>query len=379
MTGRDSNEENRAATMIELLYDLVFVIAIATAAESLHHAIIENHIGQGVISFAMSFFSIWWAWMGFTWFASSYDTNDVPYRMAVFIQMIGALILAAGIENASESMDFTLALYGYVVIRLSQVGLWIRVAIYSVKDRPGAITSLVGISLCQIGWVLFVLYSPKEFFIPLFILLVGCELLVPYLANKKATIRFHKHHIIERYGLLTIIVLGECFLAVATGIEYVSGHFEKGLALTVFSGVVITLSMWWLYFENTNYEMMDSEKGAFTWGYLHVIIFASVAAVGVGLSVMNDLFHGDGAISISVGAASVAVPLILHMLSIWYLYDRKATCQLYLKWQIPLSAVAVVVSILLPYPTVLMSIICVALITIRHITFVKTGEKLRLN
>ncbi len=44
----------------------------------------------------MVFFAIWWAWMNFTWFASAYDTDDVPYRVMTFVQMAGVLLLAAG-------------------------------------------------------------------------------------------------------------------------------------------------------------------------------------------------------------------------------------------------------------------------------------------
>lgn len=55
MPARDHQEPHRAATNLELFYDLVIVIAIAFAAANLHHAIVENHIIHGVISFAMIF------------------------------------------------------------------------------------------------------------------------------------------------------------------------------------------------------------------------------------------------------------------------------------------------------------------------------------
>jgi hypothetical protein len=32
------------------------------------------------------FFVIRWAWMNVTWFASSYDTDDVPYRLLTLLQ-----------------------------------------------------------------------------------------------------------------------------------------------------------------------------------------------------------------------------------------------------------------------------------------------------
>ena len=82
MQPRDSDEEHRAATPLELFFDLCFVVAVAQAAGSLHHALAEDHLAQALVGYPMVFFAIWWAWMNFTWFSSAYDTDDVAYRLA---------------------------------------------------------------------------------------------------------------------------------------------------------------------------------------------------------------------------------------------------------------------------------------------------------
>src|SRR6187402_3508026 len=79
MRARSPHEPHRAATPLELLFDLVFVVAIAQAAAGLHHSIAEAHVLAGLAGYLMVFFAIWWAWMNFTWFASAYDCDDVPY------------------------------------------------------------------------------------------------------------------------------------------------------------------------------------------------------------------------------------------------------------------------------------------------------------
>ena len=63
----------------------------------------EAHVVDGLVGYLMVFFAIWWAWMDFTWFASAYDCDDVPYRLLVFVQITGALILAAGITAMFET------------------------------------------------------------------------------------------------------------------------------------------------------------------------------------------------------------------------------------------------------------------------------------
>jgi len=66
MPPRDPQQEHRAATPLELLFDLVSVIAIAVAAAGLHHAVAEAHAVEGILKFVAAFFAIWWAWMNFT-------------------------------------------------------------------------------------------------------------------------------------------------------------------------------------------------------------------------------------------------------------------------------------------------------------------------
>ena len=56
-------------------------MAIAQAAAGCTTPIAEAHVADGLAGYAMVFFAIWWAWMNFTWFASAYDCDDVPYRL----------------------------------------------------------------------------------------------------------------------------------------------------------------------------------------------------------------------------------------------------------------------------------------------------------
>src|ERR1043166_4315029 len=106
MTGRDPEQAHRAATPLELFFDLTFVVAVAQAAAGLHHGLVEGHVGNVVVGFPMVFFAIWWAWMNFTWFASAYDTDDAIYRMLTLVQMAGVLVLAAGVPAAVHHYDF---------------------------------------------------------------------------------------------------------------------------------------------------------------------------------------------------------------------------------------------------------------------------------
>ena len=102
MTARSIDEPHRSSSQLELLFDLTFVIAVAALTSRFAHAIGSGHALDTLVPFLQVFFAIWWAWMNFTWFASSFDTDDVPFRLLTMVQMAGVLVLAAGVPAALD-------------------------------------------------------------------------------------------------------------------------------------------------------------------------------------------------------------------------------------------------------------------------------------
>src|ERR1700749_321134 len=94
MSGRDPHEARRVATPLELLFDLTFATSFSVAASQLAQAYAMGQLWAGLIGFAISAFAICWAWINFSWFASAFDTDDWPFRLATLVQMTGVLLLA---------------------------------------------------------------------------------------------------------------------------------------------------------------------------------------------------------------------------------------------------------------------------------------------
>src|SRR4051794_25085088 len=181
MRARSADESHRVATPLELFFDLCFVIAVAEAGRLLHHDLSAGHVGHGVASYLMVFFAIWWAWMNFTWFASSFDTDDALYRVVTMIQIGGALVLAAGIMPAFERGDFAVIPYGYAVMRVALVFQWLRAARGDRDRRAVAVRYAVGVFVVQAFW-LGRLALPEEFGVLSFLLLAAADLAVPLIA-----------------------------------------------------------------------------------------------------------------------------------------------------------------------------------------------------
>src|SRR3954454_11972665 len=92
--GRDPEEDHRASTPLELLYDLTIVVAFGTASDELAHYLAEGHAAAAIGGFVFASFAVSWAWLNYTWFASAYDTDDWVFRIATMVQMAGVIVLA---------------------------------------------------------------------------------------------------------------------------------------------------------------------------------------------------------------------------------------------------------------------------------------------
>ena len=327
MLARDPEEGHRGATPLELLFDLVSVIAIAAAAAGLHHAIAEAHYVQGLISFFTACFMVWWAWMNFTWFASAYDNDDTIFRLLTMLSMAGALTIAAGISTFFKSQDLMLIMIGFVIMRLAMVAFWLRAALHDRACRKTALCYAVGIAIVQLYWVVLALNQPDSanVFYPLFGIGMLLELSVPYVAERQGMTRWHRHHIIERHGLLTIIVLGETLLATTQAIQRAAnGDFPILLVPIAISALVVLFSLWWLYFSREDHLHEQSRSAAFTWGYGHFLIYMSGAAVGAGFAVLIDIVTGHAHIALLIGNYAVAVPVAVFLFGLWLVRDRFA-------------------------------------------------------
>lgn len=312
MTGRDPGQPHRASTPLELLFDLCFVVAVSQAAAQLHEAVGADHIRHAIAGYITVFFAIWWAWLNFTWFASAYDTDDIPYRLLTFVQITGVLVLASGVRAAFDG-NFQTITIGYVIMRLALTAQWLRAAASNPIGRRTALRYASGLAITQAGWVAR-LALPAAWGYSTFAILVLCELAVPYLAERRDGFNpWHPRHIAERYGLFTIIVLGECvlsaFVAIDAGIR--AGGYTVRLMTVAAAGLVTMFGLWWSYFRLTADEMLrERPRRSFLWGYGHYFLFAAIAAFGAGIALVADLAEGveTHALSAVTQAMAFALP-----------------------------------------------------------------------
>lgn len=321
LSGRDPGEEGRSATPLELFFDLCYVVAVAAAAAGLHHDLAHGHVADGVVTFALVFFGIWWAWVNYSWFASAYDTGDVRFRLVTFVLMTGVLVLAAGVPRVFEHDDTDLLVAGYVIMRVALVPMWLRVA----RDHPAvrrcALRYAAGITLLQVLWIARVLWFGHDLIgLVSFAGFALLEMAVPWLAERSVEngTPWHAEHIAERYQLFTIIVLGEVILATTQAISAsLDAHgFSTDLLMVVVGGLLLVLGLWWLYFKRSMLGSLG-ERTAFFFGYVHYFVLGAVAAVGAALAAVVDVVqheaHGLGS---REAALVLATAVTVYLLAI---------------------------------------------------------------
>lgn len=366
---RNRDEIHRAATPLELMFDLAAVIAIAAAATGLHHAVAEAHFFEAIIGFVYSFFMIYMAWMNYTWFASTYDNRSVWFRINSMVIMFGALVLAAGIPAVFAGTALYLALAGFIIMRVGLVAFWVAAARGDSEHRETANTYAVGIIILQIYWTTIILTLTAGSTSVLIAFFFGfvAELILPVFADKKSANSWHRHHLIERFGLLNIIVLGECFLAVVLALN--AGTDGSPLSWDILAiglwAAVITFLLWALYFSDTEHLHKDDLSHVFLWGYGHFVLFAAAAAAGAGFAVMVELATHHAHISAQGAALSVAIPVAAYVISLWAIRDRCWLSSVGQVVMISCSGLIVLVGVVEFFPLVSIAVILAALTLFR--------------
>ena len=87
--------------------------------------------------------------------------------------------------------------------------------------------------------------------VPVFVVWFAVDIATPILAGWDARMGGHRGHIVERYGLFTMIVLGESIAAatVAVGGAISTEVAAVPLLTLAAGGLIVVLSLWWIYFD----------------------------------------------------------------------------------------------------------------------------------
>jgi low temperature requirement protein LtrA len=278
--GEDHGQERRA-TWLELFYDLIFVVAIAELA----HNLSKDVSWAGILGFVALFTPIWSCWLGATFYATLFDTDDLSDRLLTLLQMIMIAALAVNVHHglSSSATGFAIAYAGARSVLIVQF----LIARYHVPiARPLLNRYILGFGVAVGCWILS-LFVPAPWRFILWALGVIVEFIAPLGTGHLATqITPDITHMPERLGLFTMIVLGESVAAVVKGVAQKEWIFSSTVVALL--GMIVAFSLWWLYFDSIDGSPLETMKAGrikifISWLYSHLLLAIGLAATGVGV------------------------------------------------------------------------------------------------
>jgi low temperature requirement protein LtrA len=307
-------EEGRKVTWLELFFDLVFVAAVAQAATHLR----DDYSPAGLLRFTLLFVLIWWAWLGHTTFSTRFDTDDVVQRGLTALQLFLVAVMAVNATGALDSRDSAGFAAAYSVMRFVLAGQFLRAR----RVRRARRLSTRYAAACGAAAALWLtsafLDAPARFIV--WALALAIDVGTPLLTTRHLVdVPHDAAHLPERYGLFSIILMGESMAAVMAGMGH-QEYWSVRAASAAIGGIAAIFAIWWAYFDGvdaTAHRLIRSMADAtrfHVWSYAHLPLYLGIAVFGVGLehvietATESPLPQGEALV---LGGAAAAVALSL--------------------------------------------------------------------
>ncbi len=273
----------KKVSWLELFYDLVFVAAIIQLGDSLSTDVTNQHaVLFPLVKFAVLFAPIWLAWTGFTFFANRFDVDDFLHRLLVFGSMfsVAAMAIASREAIGGDPLVYTV---GFASAQFLIAAMYFRAWKQVPEARPYSRYWGIIFAVGGVLWTISLLLPQPFNYVLWAVGLLGVMSGPISRFSRELTEQFpiDMEHLSERYGLLTIIVLGESFVKVLSHLTDNHGPETEYLLKGCF-GLMITCCIWWLYFDDVAGAKVREQRGAWiVWLYGHLPLTMAITAAGV--------------------------------------------------------------------------------------------------
>jgi low temperature requirement protein LtrA len=287
-------EEERRTSPVELLWDLVFVFAITQVTTLLWREQTWRGFGRAMLVLAL----VWWAWSAFVWAANAQVADSPTLRACLLVSSVAIFIAGLSIPHAFGS-EATLFAVSYALVRFLHLGL------YADASRRGnaswaaiagfAVTVVIGMALLIAGS-----FASGALRTGLWVLAAAIDYAGPAWLTRERLRGLQQvavAHFAERYSLFVIICLGESIVAIGVGALGSSAEraLTGELVVAVALGLLITVGMWWTYFEGFAARAEERLRehddpvlaAADGYSYLHLVIVAGIITFAVGVKVLT--------------------------------------------------------------------------------------------
>jgi low temperature requirement protein LtrA len=295
-------EANRHATWLECFFDLIFVVTIDDLTQVLSH-VREGHLDPLQFwKFVLIFIPLWWIWASHTMYANRFDADDRKHRLATLVIMFLLIIISGLIDQRFlASFDVIVACYAgskYIIAMMYFVS----------KRRHKEGKGLAA----AVGWVIVagttislasILFPAPQRYVMFYMgILFDLAAFILFLQRRLQVIPVHTEHLIERVGLLTIIILGESVSSLSTGLANISWTAQR--LLTAATGFVMISGIWWVYFNSFHLLTERKLRTGHSVLYSHFFVFVglSILASLIRHAILDDMALADFRVLSVIGA-----------------------------------------------------------------------------
>ena len=305
---------DRRVSFLELFFDLVFVVVVAQLA----HRLAEHPDWAGVGWYVFLFYAILSSWTNGTLYYDLHGTDDVSVRVFTFAQMLAVAVMGVFVGDVpgEGSAGFALAYAANITVL---VVIWFRTGVHDPSHRPASIPYSTGYLISALMFVASVFVdAPGRYWMWAAGLLI--EVIGQVIAFRRWSPPGHQPRdpvigvtpsLVERLGLLMIIVLGEVIVGAVNGMADIEVLGGDGIAIGLL-GVLVAIGLWWIYFDLVSHREPIASRSQL-WLNLHLPLAMAIAAGGAG--VLNTVEHvadvlPDEVRWLLVGALAVAILVV---------------------------------------------------------------------
>jgi low temperature requirement protein LtrA len=274
---RTSEHSAREVTWLELFYDLVFAAAVITFSDAVSH-----HPEPEVIAVVTgAFVAVWLVWLATTLYVNAFGIDDTLHRVLVVIQML-LLTLCSLAVGDGLGHNPRLAASSYALLLLDVAVMFGRHARADTAAAPLATLRRTQYSLAAIPIIvaLFIPETARAVLWSLAIVAVAVPTLGFRVGARAKTVTVDEFHLMERFGLLTIVVIGEAFVKVS--LVVIDGHLDGIDATVLVALFVVVFGIWWSYFDDIPFAgLRDGVGSSVGWLFGHLVFQVAIVGVAV--------------------------------------------------------------------------------------------------
>ncbi|GIJ09392.1 low temperature requirement protein A [Micromonospora andamanensis] len=283
----------RRVTLLELFFDLVYVVALALISRDLAHEITWYQATQALIMLA----AVWWTWVLTSLVTDLYDPARTEIKVLIVTVMFGVLLMSTAIPKAFGDRGLVFA-GAYVAIHLGRGLILMPTVRVAPMIQRRAARVFCWFAASAVPWILGAFFS-EDVRMALWLLALGIDYLglrlaypVPGLGTVPAAqLRVTAEHLAERYQQFYTIALGDTILVTGMAYSVVHAQAENTVGLVLAFGTILLL---WRVYVHKSGELLPlamkisktPNRFVKTAPYSHLLMVAGVVITAAGFELV---------------------------------------------------------------------------------------------